>query len=152
VPVHPLQGCDNNTILGHGDGQGVSTEVFVDSSRQKAIGEILLFSSLSQAAHVYLNQLSQAWNAKIVLTSKSISPALRLSLCGEIILKGAAHRLVRCADEKIEVAPRIRPVVECFHDHDGMATALKLVDDGLQKGGGGPRPLPFLGKGQVYCF
>src|SRR5262245_53843217 len=127
MPVHPLQCCNHDALFGQGDGKRVLAEVLGDPPCQEAIGEIFLFSGLSQAADVYLNHLPKAWNTKIVFTRQSISPALGLLLCGEIILENVRDDFVWCTEEKIEITSRIRPVVECLHDHDGMATLLEVV-------------------------
>ena len=67
------------------------------------------------------HKFGQAGHSKIKLVGQSVAPTLWLLAGTKIFFEDPAYFRVVCGDKQIQIASRVRPVIQSFHYHDWVA-------------------------------
>src|ERR1700739_1518677 len=104
MAVHPLQRRNCNPIFRRRYRQSVGAKPRFSAPQEDARGEVLLFPSLTQAAHVHLYQFLHVWEAEIKLVRQAIAPALRMPRRLKLHFEYLPDLLVIGVYQEIEIA------------------------------------------------
>ena len=93
------------------------------------VSDCNLFSSLSQALHVYLNRLRQSWDNKIPFVGQTISPTARGCFSVEAPPHKAEYIRRFCICVQIQIATKIRPMIQRLDHSNVIACRFESVAD-----------------------